>query len=380
MGFFSKIKTPPTTPTDPAPHGDAGEVGVQTAPQQPANVTAEVTDAPTAAQNTPTATPSVPKTSVKPSSGPSFLERAAKDLDFLDTDGLDNETFGEVLSHEPRITQQRAEFDSDGDGEAPPTPKGKGIFSNLISDAPKSDEDLEAEIGGDLDGIAPDLAFDASQAIFPSLISSFKGEKDPSKYIATGNPAEKYKEALALWLKSKRVRVTPGANLVYRWAIAYFPIFGAIMDYVDRIQRFGWSWPWSTKWKDEKARQEMAAPGNRGPIAQPQPPAAPPPPPRPQPAPAPQPVAEPAQEYYVPPVPAPAPPPVVPQSAPVKMKACLLTNELFEEGKGYPKSSKSNPDLVDAFKEPGGLMGWKNKQAAAKLRREKQKAATDGDK
>jgi hypothetical protein len=318
-------------------------------------------------QSTPTAVPTgaphpAEKSSTGKSSAGGFAARAAQDLNFIDTEGFDNDQMGDFLSDSPHMSERPVYGDGDdepidGGGEKK---SGGGLFSNIFAKTKHSPEELESKIGADLDGRGAKMAMMLSDTLFPAAISTLKDEESSAKYKAD---AEQKIELEAAWknvLLAWNIRVTPGFYLAYIHGIIYgIPLLGGMAAYIQRVQLHGWHWPWSKKWKTQAQTFNDNMPGTRGPIV-------PPPAPAPVSTPAPQtPAPAPVQ------TPAPAQPvmevvrerpsePAAPAPAPRRQKRCMHTGKLFYEGEGFPKNSKSHPDLIDAFIDPSAWTAWRN--------------------
>jgi len=225
----------------------------------------------------------------------------------------------------------------------------KGVFSNLFSKAPHTPEQVEAKIGADLDGIAPKMGFQLSDAIIPALIASCKDEENGDKYKASEEGKESLVEAYRLWFIQYKVRITPEFNLLWQHGIVYgIPLLGGLTAYIQRVQLYGWHFPWSKSWKKKAQKMQAEMPGTRGPISQPTTAAPSPPPAAP---PQPQPVPMQVVREQTPPLPA--------QQPPAPLKKCLYSGNMFETGAGFPKTGK-NPDLIDAFYDMPAYIGYKN--------------------
>lgn len=291
-----------------------------------------------------------------------FLNRAARDLPFLKEDGFENDQLGEFLSEEPHLADR--EYIEPAVEQGAKAAGKKGLFGNLFSEAPKSDEDLEAELGGDLDGIGPELAFEIGDAIFPSVIGVIE-EEDAQNFKADPDQKSKLIHAWTLFLKGHRVRVTPGLNLIIRNVQVYIlPRLGSVLKYWTRVQLYGFHWPWSDSWKVKKKQMEAAqfgrvasAPVQQAPQQQQVAPVyatpAPPPPVYTQP------VMEVVREEPVQQPQVQTPPAPVVTTAVPKLKTCLYTGEKFREGNGFPKTS-TNQDFVDGFVSMTAYRSYRN--------------------
>lgn len=272
---------------------------------------------------------------------------------------------GDFLSDSPHMSERPVYGDDDAPSEGGGEGKsGGGLFGNIFSKTKHSPEELEQKIGADLDGRGSKMAMMLSDTVMPSLISTLKDEESSAKYKATPEQKDELEAAWKYVLMSWNIRVTPGAYLAYIHAIIYgIPLLGGVAAYIQRIQLYGWHWPWSKKWKTQAQTFNANMPGTRGTVAQPQP--------QPQQAPsqAPQPAA-PTPQTAPPPPPPPAAPmevvrerpaePAEPAQPARRQKRCLHTNKLFYEGEGFPKSSKSHPDLNDSFIDPSAWTAWRN--------------------
>ncbi len=230
------------------------------------------------------------------------------------------------------------------------TATGGAWYKNIFSNSPHSPEDVETKIGADMDGLAPKMGVMLSDALFPAFIATLKDEESAGKYKADDAQKLDLEAAWKYWLMTMGIRVTPGFYLIYIHGIIYgIPFMGGVAAYIQRVQLYGWHWPWSKSWKKKAAKMQSEIPGTRGPINQP--------PPAPmkvvhnEQASAPAPVQQSPPQQTAPPPPPPAPP--------KQMKKCLYTGQEFEVGKGHPKKSK-NPDLVDGFIDAAAYYGYRN--------------------
>ncbi len=305
-----------------------------------------------------------PKAAAKQPEGASFRERAAKDLPFLKDDGFDNGEMGTFLSEKPHVAEREyiesEDVDLGPDGE-PMDQETMGLwgwFKNAFSKAPHSPEKLEAEMGGDLDGLGGKMFAEMSDLFIPGLIGKMK-DKESAQFKADAESKEGLENAWNLYLRSKRVRVTPGFFLLYSYVRAYgINAMSAMAEWIGRVQLYGWHMPWSDAWKLKAQQLATAISGKRDTpqahVPQPAPVA-----PQPQPAPVPQYVQPQPVLHVVQPEPSqtlPPPPPALPK----RRKICLETGKTFDEGSGFPKTAK-NPDFVDAFIDKSAFVAYRNR-------------------
>ena len=228
-------------------------------------------------------------------------------------------------------------------------------------DSPVSEEG-DAELDDEMYAATGQIGSEITDTVLPSLINSMHGTEDVKEYQASEDQKRGLARAWGLYMRSIKRKVSPLTYLIGKIAIVYGAKFiSGLFMYLSRLREIGLHWPWSNGWK--KQYKYVSANPTDAEVAEQL-----------------QDIAdnlekkvennEQSQSKPVPKEPPPKPELVKRESESEMTKQDLLDGSSFETGAGFPRTSKTSPEFIDAFATYKNYMTYVNKNG---LRNRKKK-------
>lgn len=265
-----------------------------------------------------------------------------------------------------RTTTSNDDFSTETEPDQERLKRDESWFKRVFGgkdDSPVSEEQA-AELDDEMYAASGQIGSEITDAVLPQLINSMHGTEDVSEYQATETQKEGLAKAWELYLRSIQRKVTPLTYLIGKIAVVYGGKFiSGLFVYLSRLREIGFHWPWSNGWKKKyryvslsNATDDEVGRVVEEPIMEQQPPA-----PQPAPAPRPQGPQQPVQPRQEPKL----------EKVTGNMKECLYDKTQFEEGKGFPRTSKSTPELIDSFATYSNYVTYCNKNGLRNKKKNK---------